>query len=433
MKKYYYLAAFLCLLSGGCSSYIIDDESEDNSDDAVVETSELSVSVRASSTGTSDYEVSLFIFDEDKTLVYEKDGSEGDYTFSTELSKGTYYVVAMSGLNDTDYTLPSDFTYDDYIVLSDNNCASEALMAASSEVELESSTEISLKLVHKMTSVSATLKGIPEEATAVTLKIYPVSSAITFAGEYRNDSKYCTLECVKDDSEWTADTTYLLPCESEETKLTITITTDDGQATYSSIIDEAMEAGQPYHLVGNYSESDITLEGEFEIEEWQTTLEIEFTFGDEEDEEDEEETVEDVSEVPSEGDIWNGCLVFDVEEVSTGIVQFYIISPEEITDYSYNCEYYLSVYEYNDWDEWDVFTKDEAVLFRDFVNDYGFDELNEVLEAAGSTTLADSSGKRYLCEDCEYSFSLHTTTISAVGTKTKYILRPVKLITASVE
>ena len=433
MKKYYYLAAFLCLLSGGCSSYIIDDESEDNSDDAVVETSELSVSVRASSTGTSDYEVSLFIFDEDKTLVYEKDGSEGDYTFSTELSKGTYYVVAMSGLNDTDYTLPSDFTYDDYIVLSDNNCASEALMAASSEVELESSTEISLKLVHKMTSVSATLKGIPEEATAVTLKIYPVSSAITFAGEYKNDSKYCTLECVEDDSEWTADTTYLLPCESEETKLTITITTDDGQATYSSIIDEAMEAGQPYHLVGNYSESDITLEGEFEIEEWLTTLEIEFTFGDEEDEEDEEETVEDVSEVPSEGDIWNGCLVFDVEEVSTGIVQFYIISPEEITDYSYNCEYYLSVYEYNDWDEWDVFTKDEAVSFRDFVNDYGFDELNEVLEAAGSTTLADSSGKRYLCEDCEYSFSLHTTTISAVGTKTKYILRPVKLITASVE
>ena len=433
MNKYLAMTMVLCVLSASCSTYTIDDDSSDISTQSDV-TSELSVAVRNTSTESDSYQITLFIFDEDKTLVYEKESSVGDYTFSAELSQGTYYVVAMSGLNDTDYILPSDFTYDDYLVLSDNNCASEALMAVTSEVDLETSTEMSLKLKHTMTSVSATLKNVPDGATSVSLKVSPVSSAITFSGTYKNDSKSSTLECVKEDSVWTAETTYLLPCESETTKLSITVATDDGQATYTTTIDQGMEAGQPYHLIGNYSASDITLEGDFEIEGWKTSQEIEFTFGDSvTDSDDEEEEVEYEEDIPSDGDIWNGCLVFGVTEVSTGTVQFYIISPEETTDYAYNCEYYLAVYEYNDWDEWTVFTKEEAVLFRDFVNDYGFDELNEVLEAAGSTTLADSSGKRYLCEDCEYSFSLHTSTISAVGTKTKYILRPVKLITVSTE
>ena len=435
MKKVLTNAVLASLLSFSCTTYQVEDDSTESSNSSS-SNGELTVEVRSSNSTSISYPLNIFVFDESGECVYTDELDSSEESFLTELSQGTYYVVALTGLNDEDYSLPSEYTYDDFILLSNNNAASEALLAARSEVDLEESTTLTLTLKHTMTAISATLYDVPEEAIEVSLKISPLSSAMSFAGEYKNDSKSSTIDCQLEDDEWTASTVYLFPCESTTTKLSITVTTDESSATFSCSIQEQLEAGQPYHLVGSYTESELSLEGTFEIEAWKESEEIEFTFGsgvDTSDDTDDEDEVETVSEVPEDGDIWNDCLVWNVEELSTGEIQFYIISPEEITDYYYNAVYYLALYEYGDWTDWTVFTKDEAVEFRTFVNNYGFDELNELIEEAGGTTFAEASGKRYLCEDCTYSFSLHTNTISAVGTKTKYILRPIKLITVSVE
>ena len=435
MKKFWANAVLISLLSISCSTYTLEDDSSENNNENssdTVESGELSVEVRASSEASINYPIVIFVFDENEECVYSTELDSSSDSFLTELTQGTYYVVALTGLNDTDFSLPSEYTYEDYILLSNNNTSSEPLMAARAEVELEEATTLTLTLKHTMTSISGTLYGIPDDAVEVSLKISPVSSAMSFSGEYKNDSKSSVISCEQEDEEWTASTVYLFPCESSTTKLSITVTTSESSATFSTTIQKQLEAGQPYHLVGNYSESELTLEGTFTIEDWNESEEIEFSFGGTGVEDDDEE-VEYVDEIPEEGDIWNGCLVWNVEELGSDEVQFYIISPEEITDYSYNAVYYLALYEYGDWTDWTVFTKEEAEDFRTFVNDYGFDELNALLEEAGSTTFAEADGKRYLCEDCSYSFSLHTTTISAVGTKTKYILRPVKLITVASE
>lgn len=71
-----------------------------------------------------------------------------------------------------------------------------------------------------------------------------------------------------------------------------------------------------------------------------------------------------------------------------------------------------------------MFTNEEA---RDFIDTFqdNMAELNGLMTEHNSEIFFKNTTGRYLCNDCKSSFSLETGTISKVGAKKKYFMRPV--------
>ena len=104
-----------------------------------------------------------------------------------------------------------------------------------------------------------------------------------------------------------------------------------------------------------------------------------------------------------------------------------IISPEQWEILAAEGEASLTGYEIDGISNWRVFTKEEA---KNFVGKYSFNlyDLNQFLQENGHAVFMDNEDDRYLCNDCLHSFAFGSSTISAVGEKRTYYLRPVKTV-----
>ncbi len=443
--KCYYLPILLSLLVCSCGEYKLEEEA-----DGVIEDNPHTVQVvtRSDNNAPIHYPLTVYLFNEQGQCVGQEIIADESVAYSRKLSEGKYTIVLLSGVTEDEYFMPIDIAPGSYITLKESNFAQAPIQIAQTQVNLTKSTTVQMTLSYAVASVGFVINEVPAEATQVSVGISPVSSGIAFDGNYKEDKQSCTVPCVKEDGQWISETVYIFPNESTSTHLSVQIELPDGNKTYGYTYQAALRAGYPYQFTGNIKDG-ITLNGEFQAEGWRPVVDVEFGIsevipdnpdGGGTDEEEPDGGIESdgtdtyfVSELPEAESIWEGFYVWRTENVSATECEALILSPDQLELPATQGREELINYEISGIEGWRVFTKEEA---KDFIAQYvdSLDDLNELLLENGLAIFYcnEEEGDRYLCNNCLSSFAFWSSSISVVGSKRSYFLRPVKTVRLTV-
>lgn len=438
--KITYLFVLFSTLLCACGEYQLEDgASADGADEAVPYT--FHVVTRSDNNAQINYPLTLFLFDAQNQCIQQETIDDASVSYSNTLPSGEYTLILLSGISGNGYDIPFDLAPDSYISFKDRNFAQTPIQMAQAHIALTKSTSVQMTLSYVVASVSFILNDVPVEATGVTVQVSPVSSSITLSGNYKDDNQVCRIPCTKDGDQWVSDTVYLFPGESSSTHMSVQIELPDGDKAYGYTYQSSLLPAYPYQFTGNYKDG-ITLNGEFQAEGWYPAVDVEFGMSEIIPDEGEEnpggsdDSGTDlpadgtdtywVDKMPEEEEIWESFYVWKITSLSATESEAVIIASEQKYDTALALQSLLGSYRENGIGDWRVFTKEEARLFRSqYMN--SLINLNSFLRSNGHDPFYDGDEDRYLCDDCSSSFSfVANTTISKVGTKRSYYLRPVK-------
>lgn len=411
----------------------------------------LKVKVRSAGDAEIVYPLYLYAFTGKGKLVASQTIAGAEDDMALPLAKGDFQVVALSGASD-DYQLPESPELDDVIVLSATDGADTPLMVGRANVEVgdaeESSAQITLTYV--VAALNVKLKDIPSNVSKVQLALSPLHSSLSMGGEYGGDSQKVKVDCsLVSEGVWAAETTYIFPGNAKETVFSIYFKTDDGaEVTYGYTYQGVPEANHLFNVTGSYA-GGVIVGGNFDVTDWEGSIDVEFEFGaemvpddDEEDntdEGDDEEPEVKLEGVPEVGTIWNDMIVVDMGEADETGVDLLLMSLDEWDAYVSDADAVVDGYSVNGITGWRLPTHEEATLLRNRFCGNNLRELNELIEEYNQENnlegndalwgLADGDDERYLClkngEYYSFRFVAGTSTTKA-GEKRLYYVRLVK-------
>lgn len=459
-SKYFTCAfvVFLLMTMTACVNKIEDDET-------TTAPAELKVTTRSSS--SIPYPVQLYAFSPDtrEMLAQATIESKDNDTPLLQLPKGNYRLVALAGT--ADCKLPDTPSLDGLISLPGSYYTREALMRGSADVTInDKDAQADITMSNCMASISLTLADIPTKTQAVSMRISPLYSAMSFAGDYSKENATATVECSKQDNDWKTPTFYIFPGSGRQQVLSIELTDDKGKTqTYGYTYNGTLAANTPYNLSGSYKQ-DFSVNGSISAEGWNTPEDIDFVFGSgdggtggnegdegdsgEGDGGDRDDTAgEDeffVDKLPSTRSIWNGHFVAYADKAADGrSAEVVLLSLEEWTDVpSANSEdgdpdtakKLAAAYTEHGMTGWYIPLDAEAKNIMANCGGTLLAQANKAIDQAGGTALT-GSGKddnnndvRYLCRDGKSSFSLKSTSgsQSSAGSARTYYLRAAKSV-----
>ena len=431
----------LIILLTACGSYKVETEDEPDAPASESDTEySLSLQIQSTDNARINYPLSIFVFNSENECVQSESLYTNTTDYQTRLKKGKYTVIAFSGLEGNSLNRPLQFTPMSYLSFADSLHTSTPLQNGKASVYLNQNTTASLTLSYRVSAVQFSFNGIPSTAKAVEAKISPVSSALTFEGDYRNDQRETTIACRKNGTLWTSPEVYILPCASSQTHLTVQVSLSEKNEVYGYTYPDALKAGFPYRFIGTYA-GGITLEGTFQSQGWKQTTEVEFSFeqtsSDKTDENPDTPTPEDkdastvtVSELPAEGDLWKECFVCQVKEsTSPSACEAVVIANDYMLLPGSELQAYLNDFQFNGLSSWRCLTTEEATYFRDkYYGTSAISGLNQFLLANDVSPFKYDDGDRYFCNEGASSFSFVTQTIIKIGAKKSYYIRPAKTI-----
>lgn len=425
VRNYGLIAALL--LFSACGKYMLEENLDDNSSSKGYQ---MSLNVRSGGLELEQYyPLSVFLFNEAGELVEKEEITDTDDTYSKTLEKGQYTLTAFSGLSEDSYTIPNNPKTTDYLQFKSGNSLSAPLLFGQSRISLTEDTQVSIALSYAMAALNFNLKMIPEDATAVEIQVSPVSSGMSFTGNYNNDNQSFSVECFPTDEGWETETYYILPSESSRTNLSITIKRPGGNETYSYTYTDMLQPAQPYHFTGTHQEG-ISMGSTFEIEGWKPSISVDFNLNENvsgEENEDDTETVLRAPQLPVAEKIWGYFYVWKVETISETEVIATLISPDQWYVLAADAPGTIEEYSIDYLDGWRMFTTDEA---KEFKNKFAstLDELNYYLDNNGLDRFYRNNGERYLCEEATKTFSFNNNQIINAGKTVKYYLRGIKTV-----
>lgn len=437
----HYLRLFFLLCAiplASCSKYQAASGEEPDKPSSETETTyTLFLQIDSRDHAQINYPLSVFIFDSANNCTAQETIPNKEADYSARLPAGRYRVVVFSGLENCGYTYPLQIIPGSFIRQNESLYTSVPLQTGKINLSLTQSTAALVTLSYIVAAVRVTVYGVPSHTQGVDMQLSPVSSALSFDGNYRNDTETVTMLCRQEGSTWVSDEVYVFPCESSQTNLSIHIRKDGEDEVYGYTYLSPLKAGFPYHFAGYYA-GDITLNGTFQNKGWQQTEEV--TFGLEEPQQPDPTDPEEpgagsdlpevrVGELPAEGDVWQECLVCQTEPGTSARRKALVIANDNLYIKADDTALYLADYHFNDLDNWRTFTTEEATAFRNA--HYGVhtvSELNDFLLDNMIEPFKYDTGDRYLCNDGKSSFCLTTKTISAAGKTKNYYLRPVKAV-----
>ena len=411
----------------------------------------LKVKVRSAGDAEIVYPLYLYAFTGKGKLVASQTIAGAEDDMALPLAKGDFQVVALSGASD-DYQLPESPDLDDVIVLSATDGADTPLMVGRANVEVgdaeESSAQITLTYV--VAALNVKLKDIPSNVSKVQLALSPLHSSLSMGGEYGGDSQKVKVDCsLVSEGVWAAETTYIFPGNAKETVFSIYFKTDDGtEVTYGYTYQGVPEANHLFNVTGSYA-GGVIVGGNFDVTDWEGSIDVEFEFGaemvpddDEEDntdEGDDEEPEVKLEGVPEVGTIWNDMIVVDMGEADETGVDLLLMSLDEWDAYVSDADAVVDGYSVNGITGWRLPTHEEATLLRNRFCGNNLRELNELIEEYNQENnlegndalwgLADGDDERYLClkngEYYSFRFVAGTSTTKA-GEIRLYYVRLVK-------
>ena len=411
----------------------------------------LKVKVRSAGDAEIVYPLYLYAFTGKGKLVASQTIAGAEDDMALPLAKGDFQVVALSGASD-DYQLPESPDLDDVIVLSATDGADTPLMVGRANVEVgdaeESSAQITLTYV--VAALNVKLKDIPSNVSKVQLALSPLHSSLSMGGEYGGDSQKVKVDCsLVSEGVWAAETTYIFPGNAKETVFSIYFKTDDGtEVTYGYTYQGVPEANHLFNVTGSYA-GGVIVGGNFDVTDWEGSIDVEFEFGaemvpdddeeDKTDESDDEEPEVKWEGVPEVGTIWNDMIVVDMGEADETGVDLLLMSLDEWDAYVSDADAVVDGYSVNGITGWRLPTHEEAALLRNRFCGNNLRELNELIEEYNQENnlegndalwgLADGDDERYLClkngEYYSFRFVAGTSTTKA-GEMRLYYVRLVK-------
>lgn len=403
---------------------------EDDNWLAEVEGKSLKVKVRSASDAEIVYPVFLYAFSEDGKFVGMQTVEDADENISLTLSKGEFQVVAVSGTSSS-YQIPANPNLDDVITLSGTQGADTPLMVGRANVEIGESANVTAQITLKyvVASLNVKLKDVPSDVTGVQLALSPLHSTLSMAGVYGGESQKVKMDCSKtSEGVWSAKTTYIFPGNGTETYFSIYLKKDDGtEATFGYTYRGVPEANHLFNVTGTYS-GGVIIGGNFDVTDWEGTIDVEFNFGSDLLPDDEDAEV-DLSGVPQVGTIWNGMIVADIGESDDTGVDLLLMSLDEWEEPVSNIDKILSDYSVNGISGWRLPTHNEASVLRARFSGSGLSELNEQIAEYGEDLNALDGEERYLCTkaDVYYSFKfVGGSSTTKAGEKRSYYIRLVK-------
>lgn len=417
----------------------------------------LKVKVRSGSEDKIVYPLYLYAFTDKGKLVASQTIENKEKEMSLPLSKGEFQVVAVSGISE-DYSLPDNPELDDVITLSATDGADTPLLVGRVGVDLEDVFEASadIKMMYVVSALNVRLKDVPSNVTDVQLSLSPLYSSLSMGGEYgdEGEAQKIKVDCsLVSEGVWAAETSYIFPGSSSKIVFSIYFKTDDGtEVTYGYTADKIPEANYAYNVIGSYA-GGVIVGGDFDVEDWQGSIDVEFDFGgemlpdDEEDEDDdkdeggtgdddEEEGTDEQPEVklegvPEVGTIWNDMIVVDMGEADDTGVDLLLMSLDEWDAYVSDAESVEDGYSVNGITGWRLPTHDEAAMLRARFCGNNLRELNELIAEYDPELygLANGDDERYLClkDGAYYTFRFVAgTSTTKAGEKRTYYVRLVK-------
>lgn len=437
LQKLFHL--LLLLLWASCGEYTPEEEQE--AEENHTETYTLQLNWQSENNSKLHYPLSVYVFDVSNNCILQESIPSAYADFSASLTKGKYTLSVFSALSGDDFIFPLEMIPDSYITLKNGNCCILPLQMGQARVNLSQSTLVNLTLSYMVSALHFSFNLIPEEAEEVQVTVSPISSAISFIGNYRNDAQECMIECRKEGHVWKAGPVYVFPCKDTKTHLSVRVRMPEEDEVYGYTYEASLKPGYPYHFTGNYQEG-VSLDGDFQIEGWQPGVDIEFGFdevlpdeGGDEDGDDkpsggggeEGETIP-VTTLPQADAVWGPFYVWQVETLSSQEVNAFLIAPDQYYTVVSGAGEILSEYEVDGIKGWRVFSKEEAEDFRDQFYSFTMEELNKFLVSEGLDGFYYSDGARYLCNELESTFCFYNKRILDAGATPKYYLRPVKKV-----
>lgn len=444
----YLIYIIVASLAFSCQQLPEDDEWVSGDGDKT-----LKVKVRSAGEAEIVYPLYLYAFTSKGKLVASQTMENEEVDVALPLSKGDFQVVAVSGASE-DYLLPEKPELDDVIVLSATDGADTPLMVGRANVEVgdaeESSAQITLTYV--VAALNVKLKDVPDNVTDVQLSLSPLYSSLSMGGEYGNegDSQKVKVNCsLVSEGVWAAETTYIFPGNAKETVFSIYFKTDDGtEVTYGYTGDDIPTANYLFNVTGTYA-GDVIVGGNFDVTDWEGSIDVDFDFGGEvvpDDDKDDNNDKDDeegddgqpdikLEGVPEVGTIWNDMIVVDMGEADETGVDLLLMSMDEWNVYVSEADEVPKKYSVNGISGWRYPTHDEATLLRDRFNTYNLWDLNKLIEEYNEKYdcdlygLADGDDERYLClkDDVYYTFRfVPATSRTKAGENRSYYVRLVK-------
>lgn len=435
---------YLCLIFAACSKQTLETENENQTDNLPV-----NISIRSSGTDLDDeyFPISLYIFNEEGEYISRQDITKEDKTFSTKLKAGSYSISAFSGLDNSEYTFPESPVYDDIIEMKNSYSKIHPLMSGHHDIELSQSYDITIPIKYCVTAVNFSFSDAPTDVTGVSLSISPLSNGYTFSGRYTGDTSKTEVECTFTDGLWKAGPIYVLPSESNNVLLSVSVNSESGTETFNYTYKNSLLPGVPYNFKGKYY-GGFTVNIGFDIEGWDPGIDVDFDLvpGDNTEEGDTDENP-DTSDteiptvysdyLPEPNSIWKSFYVWTTKEISSTEIEALIITPDQWAQILLeDAKGFISSYEKDGLSNWRTFTEEETRAFHKAFpgTSEAFEDLNWLLYENGHNQFYCFNKERYLCRNLEYTFNLvdvsssGTLIIRQAGDKTGYYLRPVKTI-----
>lgn len=431
------LGLLMCLVS--CGEYKLEEEQASEEESDAVYTMQLNW--QSENNSKLHYPLSVYVFDSSHNCVLRESIASAYTDFSPSLPEGKYTLSVFSALSGEDFTFPLEVIPDSYISLKHGNRCTLPLQMGQARVSLTQSTLVHLTLSYMVSALYFSFNLIPEEAKAVQVTVSPVSSSVSFVGNYRNDAAECVVSCRKEGHVWKSDAVYVFPCQEAQTHLTVTVCMPEKDEAYGYTYEASLKPGYPYHFTGNYQEG-VSLDGDFQIEGWQPGVDIEFGFdevlpdeggdGDGGDSPsgggDEDGEPISVTTLPQADAVWGPFYVWQVETLSAKEVNAFLIAPDQYYTVASAAGEVLVDYEVDGIGGWRVFSKEEAEEFRDQFYSFTMEELNKFLIPNGLEGFYYSDGARYLCNELHSTFCFYNKRILDAGATPKYYVRPVRRV-----
>ena len=387
----------------------------------------LKIKTRSSEAAPVPYPLSLYAFDgQGKCNASQKVESE-DARIELVLPVGTFKIVAVAGCSD-EYILPEEPTMDEVIAL--DGVADVPLMMGEESIEIDGAGDVTMEisLSYVVAGVNVSLKNIPSDVSAVSFSLSPLYSSISFAGEYGGASLKVGGSCILSEGDiWKSDTLYVFPGSATETLLTIVLENKDGARNkYEYTYSGRPEAGRFFNLNGSYCDG-ITVTGSVTGGTWNGSDDVSFDFG-MFGQPDDGNAGSNLAQVPEIGTIWNGAIVADVIENSTGS-EVLLLSLEEWDATTAQVEDITEGYSVNGITGWRLPSHEEAQMFRNrFCGEVRL-SLNALIAEYDEDLYGLDGEERYLCDKAGefYSFVFSAgKSISQAGTQRSYYVRLVK-------
>ena len=445
-----FTACLCALVFTSCESVDFSEIYGTNTDNDGAAKQTLQVSAMTTN-GSIDYPVIVYAFDADGNYVIKQTITSASTKLSMSLSAGTYRIVAFSSTNGLSFPESPKLS----TLLTIPQQSSSALQMGSANVTISNtSASAFINMGFVESNVQFTLSQIPDDATAVTVNVSNVATAMDFTG---NASGTATTDIpltrIITSGEWQSTQVNLMPSTETKTILTISIQRPNETETYAYTYPSALVAGTPYHFRGSYAKQEgqeepgvLVLEGEFSAAVWNDMQTIDFNFGGSSNNNNGETYNGTGDELdtpyPYAGTIWNGHVVALCDSIDEHHVELTLFSIGEWTDVASaksevnptQAKTIAESYVEGNITGWTIPTKEQAKAIKALYDAGSTPSLSSLLEQVNGgyvgywETTGDNT--RYLCEDATYTYNFKQfNSVSSAGKNTLYRLRLVKTIT----